>query len=153
MVHQKLLKKNGKCVCPLVINAPYLENDPHGLPNYTYDCFRTKTKGYGLGVTNRMMTKAKFHKLQVHDKQFLPLYYQRISNSCQLNTRKPIPDGGNCGFTLLSLILFSTPIITSEHILLRQKMNLDYFIPIKDHMNYVQIKAAYKKVDINEMIR
>ena len=32
-------------------------------------------------------------------------------------------------------------------------MNLDYFIPIKDHMNYVQTKAAYKNIDINEMIR
>ena len=84
-----------------------------------------------MGVTNKMMSKTKFNKLQVHDKQYLPLYYQRISNSCQLNAGKPIPDGYDCGFTLLSLILPSTPIITSEHILLRQKMNLDYFIPIK----------------------
>ena len=52
-----------------MIKAPYLENDPHLLPNYTYDCFRRKPKGCGLGVTNKMMTKAKFDKLQVHDKQ------------------------------------------------------------------------------------
>ena len=106
-----------------------------------------------MGVTNKMMTKEKFNNLQVHDKHYLPLYYKRISNSCQLNAGKHIPDGGDCGFTLLSSILLSTPIITSKHILLRQKMNLDYFIPIKDHLKYDQIKAAYKKVDINEMIR
>ena len=74
-----------------------------------------------MGVTNKIMTEAKFNKLQVHVKQYLPLYYQRISNGCQLYAAKPIPDGGDCGFTLLSSILLSTPIITSEHILLRQK--------------------------------
>ena len=88
------------------------------------------------------MTKAKFHKLQVHDRQYLPVYYQRISNGCQLYAANPIPDGGDCGFTLLSSILLSTPIITSENILLRQKMNLDYFIPNKDHLNFNQIKAT-----------
>ena len=65
---------------------------------------------------------------------------------------KPIPYGGDCGFTLLSLILLSAQVITSENIILHQKMNLDYFIPIKDHLNYEQIKAAYKNIDINEMI-
>ena len=149
----KAIKKIGKCFCPPMIRAPYLENDPHGLPNYTYDCFRTKTKGCGLGVTTKMMSKAKFNNLQVHDRQYLPLYYKRISNSCQLNAGKPIPDGGDCGFTLLNSILPSTPIITSEHILLRQKMNLEYFIPNKDHLNFNQIKAVYKNIDINEMIR
>ena len=143
----------GPCFCPPVIKASYLEYDPHSLPNYTYVCYRTKNKGCGLGVTPKMMSKTKFNNLQVNDKLFLPLYYQRISNSCQLYTGKPIPDGGDCGFTLLSSILLSTPIITSEHILLRQKMNLVSFIPIKDHSKYDQIKAAYKKIDINEMLR
>ena len=32
-------------------------------------------------------------------------------------------------------------------------MNLVSFIPIKDHSKYDQIKAAYKKVDIKEMLR
>ena len=30
----KAYKKNGKCVFPPMRKAPYLENDPHGLPNY-----------------------------------------------------------------------------------------------------------------------
>ena len=110
----KAYKKKGKCVCPPMIRSPYLENDPHSLPNYTYECSRTNKAGYGLGVTNRMMTIAKFDKLQVHDKQYLPFYYQRISNGCQLYAGKPIPDGGDCGFTLLSSILLSAQIITSE---------------------------------------
>ena len=84
---------------------------------------------------------------------FICTICNRISNGCQLIAGKPIPDGGDCGFTLLSSILLSAQVITSENILLRQKMNLDYFIPIKDHLNYEQIKAAYKKVDINETIR
>ena len=100
-----------------------------------------------------MTSKTKFNNLQVHDKLFLPLYYQSISTSCQLNAGKPIPDDGDCGFTLLSSILLSTPIITSEHILLRHKTNLVSFIPIKDHSKYDQIKAAYKKININEMLR
>ena len=69
----KAFKKTGKCVYPPMIKAPYLENDPHRLPNYTYVCFRTKTKGCGLGVTNKMMSKTKFNNLQVHDKQYFPL--------------------------------------------------------------------------------
>ena len=146
-------KNEGSCFCPPMIKAPYLENDPHGLPNYTYECSRTNKAGCGLGVTNKMMSKDRFDKLQLHDRQFLPLYYKRISNGCQLIAGKPIPDGGDCGFTLLSSILLSAPIVTSENILLRRKMDLDYFFPNKNHMNYVQIKAAYKKVDINEMIR
>ena len=51
----KVFKKTGPCVCPPVIKAPYLEYDPHRLPNYTYDCSRTKTKGCGLGVTKQML--------------------------------------------------------------------------------------------------
>ena len=80
-----------------------------------------------MGVTHKMMSKTKFNNLQVHDDKFLPLYHQRISKSCQLNTGKPIPDGGDCGFTLLSSILLSTPILTSEQILLRQTMDLVSF--------------------------
>ena len=135
MVHQKFFKKNGACSCPPVIKAPYLENDPHSLSNYTYACFRTNKTGRGLGVTPKMMSKTKFNNLQVYDDKFLPLYYQRISNSCQLIAGKPITDGGDCG-TLLSSILLSTPILTSEHILLRQTMNLVSFFPIKDHSKY-----------------
>ena len=80
----KAFKKTGKCVCPPMIKAPYLENDPHSLPNYTYACFRTNKAGRGVGVTTKMMSKNKFNNLQVHDEKFLPLYYKRISNSCQL---------------------------------------------------------------------
>ena len=113
--------------------APYLDNDPNGLPNYTYACYRTNKAGCGLRVTPNMMSRTKFNNLNLHDSKFLPLYYQRISNSCQLIAGKPIPDGGDCGFTLLSSILLSTPILTSEQILLRQKINHSSFFPIKDH--------------------
>ena len=41
----KAFKKIGKCFCPPMIKATYLKYDPHSLPNYTYDCLRTKTKG------------------------------------------------------------------------------------------------------------
>ena len=106
-----------------------------------------------MGVTHKMMSKIKFNNLHFHDDKFLPLYYQRISTSCQLIAGIPILDGGDCGFTLLSSILLSTPILTSEQILLRQTMNLVSFFPIKDHSKYDQIKDAYKKFDINEMHR
>ena len=85
---------------------------------------------YKIGSTifsTKMMSKTKFNNLNFYDTKFLPLYYQRISNSCQLNTGKPIPDGGDCGFTLLSSILLSTPVLTSEQILLRQTMNIFLF--------------------------
>ena len=58
----KAFRTISPCFCPPMIKSPYLENYPHGLHNYTYDCSRTKTKGCGLGVTNKMMTKAKFNR-------------------------------------------------------------------------------------------
>ena len=85
-----------------MIKDSYLENDPHGLPNYTYACYRTNKAGCGLGVTKKIMLKPKFNNLNFYDATFLPLYYQKISNSCQLIAGKPIPDSGDCGFTLLS---------------------------------------------------
>ena len=112
-----------------MIKGSYLVNDPRRLHNYTYACYRTNKAGCSLGVIHKMMSKTKLNNLQVHDDKFLPLYYQRISNSCQLIASKPISDGVDCGFTLFSSILFSTPILTSEQILLRQTMNLVSFFP------------------------
>ena len=37
----KAFLKNGPCFCPPVIKGTYLDNDPHGFPNYTYACYRT----------------------------------------------------------------------------------------------------------------
>ena len=95
IVHQKFEQKtiefdtNGRNY--ETISKTIFKNDPHCLPNYVYDCKRTKAKNKGFGLMPAVLSYKRLQKLNSNHPKFLPIYFARIANGCQIVPSRPIP--------------------------------------------------------------
>ena len=153
-LHEFFLNKNSKtytrstkCFCPGVKEDSLIENDPHHLPNWTYQCKRTKTKDRGFNF----IRESDHTVSEIGDTSFIPDFLQRVANGCQLHHTPCSPSTGDCGLHLFAFVLCTATSITKHQIECRSILNLDQLLDFDK--SGTNIQSIYADSDASFYVR
>jgi len=73
--------------------------------------------------------------LEITDGDYIQTYLDRIANVCQLNHSPMVPDGGDCGFYILSFVLLKNPQFIKRQNKYRELLGIHNIFPAKETQN------------------
>ena len=137
------ISKDRKCFCPNTRFEDFTGNDKHKMPQFTFQCHRTRTEGTTFFINPSIESKTGEKNDEVDE------YLEKIANGCSMHHSPICPDSGDCGIHLISNIICRS----SSLIKFQNKMRSLMKIPLLFDGKGSNVRDSFKHLDCNLIIR
>ena len=120
---------SDECYCPESSKVNDEIEDPYSYRTIKYTCARTGK------ISRRFEYPSDYD--ETRDDEY-PVLIKRFFNGCQLRESIPIPDGGDCGFSLMSSIVRNDHKLILKINELREHIDLEPLFYFKNKTKYLK---------------